>query len=66
MAKLKKVYSFKNAEISKNEDNHYILTEVNKDDTQDFDLSSLLDGMIGINGIAMNFGSEDIIPNIED
>lgn len=63
MAKLTKKYSFKNGEISK-EEGKYILTEINKDSSEEFDLSAILDDMIGISGISMSFGSDDEVPSI--
>ena len=65
MGKFSKRYSFKNGEISKDESGRYILTEVNKDDCEMFDLTSLIDEMIGITGITLSFGSEDIVPSID-
>ena len=64
MAKVTKKYSFSKAEISKDDDGKYTLTETTKDNCETFDLSSLLDEMIGIDGISLSFGSEDAVPSI--
>lgn len=65
MAKKQIKYSFSKAEISKDDEGRYTLTEVSKDNCETFDLTSLLDEMIGIEGISLSFGSEDVVPSIE-
>lgn len=65
MAKLSKKYSFTKSEIS-NIDGKYIITEVNKDSTEEFNLSDVLDNFIGLSGISLSIGVDDAVPAITD
>lgn len=52
MAKFVTSYSFNNAEISKENDIYY-LTEINKDDSQTFNLSAILDKLTETGGLSI-------------
>lgn len=64
MAKLTKKYSFKGATLSKSGEK-YILTEISKDDSQDYNLSAILDAMIGTEGISFSIGADDEVPPMD-
>lgn len=65
MAKLTTKYSFKGATLSKNGDS-YILTEISKDDSQDYNLSAILDAMVGTEGISFSIGADDEVPPMDE
>lgn len=65
MAKLTKKYSFSRGEISL-VDGKYIITEVNKDSTEEFNLSEVLDNFIGLSGVSLSIEVDDAVPAIED
>jgi hypothetical protein len=48
---------FSKSTISK-ENNKYIVTEVTKDSCLSYDLSAVLDSLIGIENLAISFGSD--------
>lgn len=62
MAKLTKKYDFSNADLLKDKDGRYILTEIKKDDSADYDLTSVLDSFIGLSGIKLSISIDDGIP----
>ena len=65
MAKITKKYSFSKAEISY-ENGKYTITEVGKDDSTDYDLTSVLDSFIGLSGITLSIGVDDEVPSVEE
>lgn len=46
-------FNFTNAELEINENNEYILTETTKDDIKIFNLSTLLDSLVGYNNVSI-------------
>ena len=65
MAKITKKYSFSKAEIS-HENGKYTITEIGKDDSTDYDLTSVLDSFIGLSGITLTIGVDDEAPSVEE
>ena len=65
MAKITKKYSFSKAEISY-ENGKYTITEIGKDDSTDYDLTSVLDSFIGLSGITLSIGVDDEVPSVEE
>ena len=65
MAKITKKYSFSKAEISY-EKGKYTITEIGKDDSTDYDLTSVLDSFIGLSGITLSIGVDDEVPSVEE
>lgn len=55
MAKIQQKYSFSNAIISK-EKGVYALTEIEKDDTQNYNLSKILDKFLDKDGVSLVIG----------
>ena len=43
-----------------------LITEVNKDSTEEFNLSDVLDNFIGLSGISLSIGVDDAVPAITD
>lgn len=66
MAKITKKYGFSKAELSKDENGRYIVTEISKDDSTDYDLSSVLDSFVGESGITISIGMDNEVPEIEN
>ena len=66
MAKLTKKYSFKGATLSKDSNGKYVLTEISKDDSQDYNLSAILDAMVGTEGISFSIGEDDEVPPMDE
>lgn len=66
MAKITKKYGFSKAELSKDENGRYIVTEISKDDSTDCDLSSVLDSFVGESGITISIGMDNEVPEIEN
>lgn len=66
MAKLQKKYSFKNGILDIDDEGNMILTEVNKDDREIFNLTSLLKEVKGTEGLSLSFGFDDVVPNFTD
>ena len=62
MAKLTRKYDFSNADLSKDDRGRYILTEIKKDDSADYDLTSVLDSFVGLSGIKLSVSIDDGIP----
>lgn len=65
MAKITKKYSFSKAEISY-ENGKYTITEIGKDDSTDYDLTSVLDSFIGLSGITLSIGVDDEVPSVKE
>lgn len=65
MAKSTNKKSFSKAILSK-ESGKYIITEITKDDTKDYDLSKVLDEYIGVEGVNLTIGVDDEIQPIDD
>ena len=65
MAKITKKYVFSKATISF-EDGKYTITEINKDDSTDYDLTAVLDSFIGQEGISLSIGVDDDVPAVTE
>ena len=65
MAKITKKYSFSKAEISY-EDGKYTITEIGKDDSTDYNLSSVLDSFVGLSSVSLSIGVDDEVPEISE
>ena len=64
MAKKSVSIKFSKATLTK-ENDKYIITEISKDDSSDYNFSELLDGLIGVEGLSVSITSEDEITPIE-
>lgn len=65
MAKITKKYAFSKATISF-ENGKYTITEINKDDSTDYNLSAVLDSFIGQEGISLSIGVDDDVPAVTE
>ncbi len=65
MAKITKKYAFSKAEISF-ENGKYIITEINKDDSTNYNLSAVLDSFVGLSGVSLSIGVDDEVPEITE
>lgn len=65
MAKIIRKYSFSKATISF-EDGKYIITEINKEDSADYNLSAVLDSFIGLDGVSLSVGVDDEVPAVTE
>lgn len=66
MAKKSISLKFTKATLSK-EDGRYIITEISKEDSKDYDLTEILDGLDGRSDLSVSITSEDIVePIIEE
>ena len=65
MAKITKKYSFSKAEITF-ENGKYTITEVGKDESTDYDLSSVLDSFVGLEGVSLSIGVDDNVPELTE
>ena len=65
MAKITKKYAFSKASISF-ENGKYTITEINKDDSTDYDLSAVLDSFIGQEGISLSISTDDDVPAVTE
>lgn len=65
MAKIIRKYSFSKATISF-EDGKYIITEINKEDSTDYNLSAVLDSFIGLDGVSLSIGVDDEVPAVTE
>lgn len=63
MARKNIKYSFNKAEISL-DNGKYTITEINKDNSADYNLSSILNRFIGISNISLSIGADDDVPEI--
>jgi hypothetical protein len=66
MAKKKLSFSFSKGMIEKNTNGKLIFTEINKDEETTYNLQSTLESLIGVEGVSISIGTEDIIPTVED
>ena len=41
------------------ENGKYTITEINKDDSTDYDLSAVLDSFVGLEGVSLSIGVDD-------
>ena len=48
------------------ENGKYTITEINKDDSTDYDLSAVLDSFIGLDGISLSIGVDDDVPAVTE
>ena len=48
------------------ENGKYTITEINKDDSTDYDLSAVLDSFIGQEGISLSIGVDDDVPAVTE
>lgn len=65
MAKITKKYAFSKATISF-ENGKYTITEINKDDSTDYNLSAVLDSFIGLQGVSLSIGVDDEVPAVTE
>lgn len=65
MAKKITKVAFSKASISF-ENGKYTITEINKDDSTDYDLSAVLDSFIGQEGISLSIGVDDDVPAVTE
>ena len=65
MAKITKKYAFSKGTITF-ENGKYTITEINKDDSTDYDLSAVLDSFIGQEGISLSIGVDDDVPAVTE
>lgn len=65
MAKITKKYAFSKAIISF-EDGKYTITEISKDDSTDYDLSTVLDSFVGLEGVSLSIGVDDEVPAVTE
>ena len=66
MAKKNTSIKFSKATISKEEDGRYIITEIGKDDSTDYDFCSVLDKWIGIEGLSISISADDEISPLSE
>ena len=48
------------------ENGKYTITEINKDDSTDYDLSAVLDSFIGLEGVSLSIGVDDDVPAVTE
>ena len=65
MAKITKKYAFSKATISF-ENGKYTITEINKDDSTDYNLSAVLDSFVGLDGVSLSIGVDDEVPAVTE
>lgn len=65
MAKITRKYSFSKGLITF-ENGKYTITEVGKDESTDYDLSSVLDSFVGLEGVSLSIGVDDNIPEMTE
>lgn len=65
MAKISKKYSFSKG-IIEFENNKYLLTEVGKDESTEYDLSAILDSFAGLEGISLTISVDNDVPEMVD
>lgn len=66
MAKKNTSIKFSKATISKEEDGRYIITEIGKDDSTEYDFSAVLDKWIGIDGLSISISADDEISPLSE
>lgn len=65
MAKKSTKVAFSKATITF-ENGKYTITEINKDDSTDYNLSAVLDSFVGLEGISLSIGVDDEVPVITE
>ena len=65
MAKKITKVAFSKASISF-ENGKYTITEINKDDSTDYDLSAVLDSFVGLEGVSLSIGVDDDVPAVTE
>ena len=65
MAKITKKYAFSKATITF-ENGKYTITEINKDDSTDYNLSAVLDSFVGLEGVSLSIGVDDDVPAVTE
>ena len=65
MAKKSTKVAFSKASISF-ENGKYTITEINKDDSTDYDLSAVLDSFVGLEGVSLSIGVDDDVPAVTE
>ena len=65
MAKKITKVAFSKASISF-ENGKYTITEINKDDSTDYDLSAVLDSFVGLDGVSLSIGVDDDVPAVTE
>ena len=65
MAKITEKYAFSKASIFF-ENGKYTITEINKDDSTDYDLSAVLDSFVGLEGVSLSIGVDDDVPAVTE
>lgn len=65
MAKKSTKVAFSKATISF-ENGKYTITEINKDDSTDYDLSAVLDSFVGLEGVSLSIGVDDDVPAVTE
>ena len=65
MAKITKKYAFAKGVITKTDDK-YVITEIGKDDSTDYDLTAVLDGFVSLEGVSLSIGVDNEIPVLND
>lgn len=65
MAKITRKYSFSKGLITF-ENGKYTITEVGKDESADYDLSSVLDSFVGLEGVSLSIGIDDNVPELTE
>lgn len=67
MAKKSTKVAFSKANISFDvEKGTYTITEITKDDTNEYDLSAVLDSFVGLDGVSLSIGVDDEVPVIPE
>ena len=65
MAKKSTKVAFSKATITF-ENGKYTITEITKDDSTDYDLSTVLDSFIGQEGISLSISTDDDVPAVTE
>ena len=65
MAKKSTKVAFSKASITF-ENGKYTITEINKDDSTDYDLSAVLDSFVGLEGVSLSIGVDDDVPAVTE
>ena len=65
MAKKSTKVAFSKASISF-ENGKYTITEINKDDSTDYNLSAVLDSFIGQEGVSLSISTDDDVPAVTE
>lgn len=65
MAKKSISIKFSKAMLTK-DDGKYTITEILKDDNMEYDFSSILDGLVGTDGLSISITSEDELEPISE